>query len=529
MNNGKVYLRQNVQLEPLFNQWYAWPLLIAPATAAMNIANSHLKIMKSYVMAPQIHAAANKNPAMRGGPFIDYDGKRVDEIKALMEKTVKEQADKIKFAEAVAAANELLANEAKGYSLEPLYASLPEALKGYVELGYDLNNNPSVRFIENLLYESPLYDPSLQSLALSTIDQDERAFVFSTPRLADDKNLHLRLPFNHEGIDRLFKMREEPQPRGYIEEVLGLDGGQAEKFSAFLSAEGPPKARRYDGDGVRVRYYGHACILVETKEVSILTDPVISYSYHNPFFRYTYVDLPEVIDYVLITHSHADHLMFESLLQLRHKIGQIVVPRNGGGYLQDPSLKTMLRKVGFKNVVEVDEMETVEIPGGGITAVPFLGEHADLSIRTKTAHLIRLLGKSVMCAADSANIEPKLYEHVHKVTGDVDVLFLGMECDGAPLTWVYGSLLTKPVDRKMDHSRKLSGSDCDRGMGIVGQLNCKHVYVYAMGAEPWLDFVTSIKYDETSKQIVESNKLVDACRGRGIESERLYGVKELFL
>ncbi len=529
MNNGKVYLRQNVQLEPLFNQWYAWPLLIAPATAAMNIANSHIKIMKSYVMAPQIHAAANKNPAMRGGPFIDYEGKRVDEIKALMERTIKDQADKIKFAEAIASANELLSNEAKGYSLEPLYPSLPEVLKGYVELGYDLNNNPSVRFIENLLYESPLYDPSLQSLAFSTINQDERAFVFSTPRLEDDKNLHLRLPFNHEGIDELFKMREVPQPFGYIKEVLGFDNELDEKFSSFVSEEAPPKPRRYDGDGVRVRYYGHACILVETKDVSILTDPVISYSYDNPFFRYTYVDLPEVIDYVLITHSHADHLMFESLLQLRHKIKQIIVPRNGGGYLQDPSLKTMLRRVGFKNVVEVDEMETVEVPGGGITAVPFFGEHADLSIRTKTAHLVRLQGKSVMCAADSANIEPKLYEHVHKVTGDVDVLFLGMECDGAPLTWVYGSLLTKPVDRKMDHSRKLSGSDCDRGMGIVGQFNCKHVYVYAMGAEPWLDFVTSIKYDETSKQIIESNKLVDACQRRGIESERLYGVKELFL
>ena len=84
-----------------------------------------------------------------------------------------------------------------------------------------------------------------------------------------------------------------------------------------------------------------------------------------------------------------------------------------------------------------------------------------------------------------------------------------MECDGAPLTWVYGSLLTRPVDRKMDQSRKLSGSDSQRGIGIVDQLNCKQVYVYAMGAEPWLEFVTSIKYDEASKQIIESNKLIE--------------------
>ena len=221
--------------------------------------------------------------------------------------------------------------------------------------------------------------------------------------------------------------------------------------------------------------------------------------------------------------------MFETLLQLRHKIRNIIVPRNGGGFLQDPSLKLMLRNVGFKNVIEIDEMETIEIPDGDITAVPFFGEHADLNIRTKSAHLIRLLGKSAMCAADSANIEPKLYEYVHSLVGDVDVLFIGMECDGAPLTWVYGPLLTKPVDRKMDQSRKLSGSDCQRGIGIVDQLKCKQVYVYAMGAEPWLDFVTSIKYDETSKQIIESNKLLDACRERGLTCERLYGSKEIFL
>lgn len=529
MDNGNLYLKSNIQAEPLFNQWYAWPLLIAPTTAAMNIANAHLKIMKSYVMAPHIHASANKNPAMRGGPFIDYDGKRVNEIKSLMERTQKEQAEKIKFAESIVKLNEFLANEAKGYSMEPLYSNIPEELRGYVELTYDLNNYPSVRFIEGLLYQSKYYDSSLQSIALAEVTKDERAFVFSTPRLEDQNNLHLRIPFNHEGIDELFRMRSVPQPLGHVKEALQLNGTDDQLFQSFFTKEKPPAAPCYDGDQVRIRYFGHACILVETRNVSVMTDPLISYSHPSELFRYTYLDLPEVIDYAVITHSHADHLMFETLLQLRHKIRHIVVPRNGGGFLQDPSLKLMLRSVGFKNVIEIDEMETLEIPDGDITAVPFFGEHADLNIRTKSAHVIRLLGKTAMCAADSANIEPKLYEYVHEQLGDIDVLFIGMECDGAPLTWVYGPLLTKPVDRKMDQSRKLSGSDCERGIGIVDQLKCKQVYVYAMGAEPWLDFVTSIKYDDTSKQIVESNKLIAACHERSLPAERLYGSKEIFL
>ncbi|HVQ39978.1 MAG TPA: hypothetical protein VMS31_20730, partial [Pyrinomonadaceae bacterium] len=62
MREDKLYLKQNVLVEPLFNQWYAWSHLIAPHNAAMNITNSHLKIMKSYVAAPQVHANAVKNP-----------------------------------------------------------------------------------------------------------------------------------------------------------------------------------------------------------------------------------------------------------------------------------------------------------------------------------------------------------------------------------------------------------------------------------------------------------------------------------
>ncbi|MGA9994271.1 MAG: hypothetical protein WBP93_02600, partial [Pyrinomonadaceae bacterium] len=78
MSAEKVYFKQNVQAEPLFNQWYAWSFLIAPETAAMYVANSHLKLMQSFVAAPQVHIAALKNPAMLGGPFINCEASRVE-------------------------------------------------------------------------------------------------------------------------------------------------------------------------------------------------------------------------------------------------------------------------------------------------------------------------------------------------------------------------------------------------------------------------------------------------------------------
>ncbi|HEX8185560.1 MAG TPA: MBL fold metallo-hydrolase, partial [Blastocatellia bacterium] len=431
---SSVYLKPNVLAEPLFNQWYAWSYLIPPATAAMYIANSHLKIMQSFVANPQVHISALKNPAMVSGPFMQLDASKVAQVKELLEKTKSEQSEMLALAEAIQQLDKMIMTEADGHSLEPLYRKIPEMLKGYVELVYDANNNASARFIEGLLYKSPYYKRASQGIALSLIDNDKRPFVFNTPRLKRDGLLLLGLPFDFAGLDELFKMRETPRTYDYIKDVLNVSDEDDELFSTFFTKESPGPPQRYSGEGVRVRYFGHACILIESKDVSILCDPLISYKYPGELYRYTYADLPETIDYVLITHYHQDHLMLEMLLQLRHKIKNLVVPRSSGMGMIDPCLKHTLQAVGFRNVVEIDEMESIEISGGEITGLPFLGEHADLSIKTKTAYRIDLQGKRIFCMADSNNIEPRLYDHIHDPGKDVDAVFIGMECDGAPLT-----------------------------------------------------------------------------------------------
>ena len=68
-------------------------------------------------------------------------------------------------------------------------------------------------------------------------------------------------------------------------------------------------------------------LFVETSDVSILFDPVLSYTYESDISRYTYDDLPEKIDFVVITHNHQDHILFETLLQIRHKVKIFIVPR----------------------------------------------------------------------------------------------------------------------------------------------------------------------------------------------------------
>jgi L-ascorbate metabolism protein UlaG (beta-lactamase superfamily) len=523
------YLKPNIRVEPLADHWYVWPLLIPPATASRYLTEHHLKIMESYMAAPQMHATAVKNPKMLGGPFIDYDGKRVGDIKALYEETKKKRAAMLELSCAIQQLENMLRANAKGHCLHPLYNSIPRAIRGYVELVYDLNNNPSFRLIEPLLYRSRYYDRSGQSLMLSVIDGDDRPFILSTPRLDFSDGVQLPVPFDDGSIDPLFQLRSSPKPLSAIYDQIDLTGEKRKLFETFLTTEMPAPYNKYIGAGVRWRYFGHACILVEVQGASILFDPVLSYTYQSNISRYTYLDLPDTIDCVVITHNHQDHVLFETLLQIRHKVKNIIVPRCGGGALQDPSLKLILENCGFSSVTEMNEMGTIKLDGLSFTGLPFFGEHADLNIQTKMAYLVEASRHRLLFAADSCNIEPMVYEHIQKEVGDVDALFIGMECDGAPLTWLYGSLFTRPIDRAMDASRRLSGSNYEQASDIVRRFNCKEVYVYAMGMEPWLNYIMSLKYTEQSRPIIESNKLLEYCTNNGITAERLFGEKEILL
>jgi hypothetical protein len=186
-----------------------------------------------------------------------------------------------------------------------------------------------------------------------------------------------------------------------------------------------------------------------------------------------------------------------------------------------------LERSGFEKVSEIDELGSIEAPDGSITSIPFLGEHGDLNIRSKTTYLVRLLGKSLLFCADSNAFEPRLYDHLRDLVGDLDAAFIGMECAGAPMSWLYGPLVTAPLARRMDQSRRLDASDCERAMGLVTRLRPHAVYVYAMGSEPWLTYLTSIHYTEQSRPIVQSRALVEECLGMGVPAVALFGKNEM--
>jgi L-ascorbate metabolism protein UlaG (beta-lactamase superfamily) len=530
MSTNKSRLRADVIAEPLTNQWYAWSYLIPPHTHARYLTEGQIPVIESFIENPQVHVEALKDPEMAGGPFAQLGPERAPEMEELLETTKREQKHLFLLSEAIGQLEDILDAHPKGQALEPLYPSVPTALRGLVELVYDTRDCPSIRFMEGLLYRSEYYQTDCQGVGLRSVENvDKRAFVLSTPSLPADLECHLKLPFADHRLDRLFRMRDVSDSPQELAEDLGLQGATRKTFLSLFTDAEAVDPKRYDGEGVRIRYVGHACVLIESSEVSVLIDPLVSNPNPTGMERYSYADLPDTIDYAMMTHNHQDHVMFETLFQLRHKIKNLVIPTGQKGSLIDPNLKMTLEKLGFESVLELEELQSIPVPGGEIVSLPVYGEHGDLNIATKNAYWVKLHGRSVICAADSNNVDNALYEHLCHLLGKPDILFIGMECEGAPYTWNYGPLLPHKVKRQQSQSRRLDGSDSKRAIELVETMGPAAVYVYAMGMEPWLTYITSITYADDSVPLLESDAFIADCQVRGIPAERAFGHKEIIL
>jgi L-ascorbate metabolism protein UlaG (beta-lactamase superfamily) len=527
MSDEARFLRAGVIAEPLVDGFYGWLHTVAPVQAAMNLAFLQVPLLESYLASPQVHVNASRNPELRGGFFVNIEAARSGEVADLLASVKRDRAGMLRFAAAVAEAEEIVAQGASGFDLTPLYPRLPAELSGLVELAYDTHNQPSVRFIEPLVYASSVHDQGRQSVQLSLDSGTERPFILSTPRLpraAAPGVVDLAVPFGHPGLAELFGARVAAVSPARLAEALELSGEQAAGLDGLLAAEPDLAGDRHIEGGGRIRYFGHACLVLQTPQAAVVTDPWVCADAAPG--RYTYRDLPDRIDVVLITHGHQDHIVLETLLQLRGRVGAVVVPRSSRGSLCDPSLALYLAHAGLP-VVEVDDFAEVAFPGGKVTATPFLGEHADLDIRAKSTYCVELAGRRVFVGADSSGIDPGLYRHVRAHVGPVDMAFLGMECAGAPLTWLYQALLTRPVTKKMSDSRTLSGSNAAQAAAIMTELGASEAYIYAMGEESWLvGHVMATTYNKDSYQLAQVEEFMTWCAAHGIKSGHLYGQHE---
>jgi L-ascorbate metabolism protein UlaG (beta-lactamase superfamily) len=91
----------------------------------------------------------------------------------------------------------------------------------------------------------------------------------------------------------------------------------------------------------QITWFGHSSVLIQSKELNVLTDPVFNraspYNFIGPkSFRYenklNIDELPQ-LDYILISHDHYDHLDHKTVKKLNKKTKKFLVPRGVKAHL----------------------------------------------------------------------------------------------------------------------------------------------------------------------------------------------------
>jgi L-ascorbate metabolism protein UlaG (beta-lactamase superfamily) len=522
-------LSASTAIEPLVNRWVAWSNVLGPVVSSLHLKNYQTNLLRSYLDSPQYHAEASQDPRLRSGRIVNIPPARAAEVKDFLLNTEAELSDNLRFAESVIAFHNQLSSQADGLSLDSYYEKLPPELRGYVELVYDYYDHPIVRFFEGLLYQSNYYKKQLQSFRIFRQRDDVRPFFMNTPRIPQPEEIHWNVPFESDQVDQLCRLDTIPQELGYIRELLGLPSSAESSLLPLLTTEEIPEYETWNGTEPRIRYVGHACVLIEWNGVTILTDPCLGVSPADVTTeRLTYENLPPRIDYVLVTHAHHDHFCVESLLRLRYRIGTLVVPRSNGTFYGDLSLKLCSQAIGFKHVIEIDALESISIPDGEIIGIPFLGEHADLPHGGKTAYAVRAGQQRILFAADSDCLDQEMYRNIRRVLGPIQTVFLGMECVGAPLTWTSGAILPRQPKHSINQSRRYKGCDSNRGLRLLEAVGAERLYVYAMGLEPWMEFLLGLAYTPDATQIKEAQRFLSLAHDAGLESRLLNGSCDIY-
>jgi len=103
---------------------------------------------------------------------------------------------------------------------------------------------------------------------------------------------------------------------------------------------------------VKVTYLSHACLLVETDEVSFITDPwIVGFAFASGWWPKSlppteWKSIVNSVDFIYISHNHPDHLNLFTLEHVRKDM-EFIVPN-----FKSKSVSKMLVKNGFNNILE---------------------------------------------------------------------------------------------------------------------------------------------------------------------------------
>ncbi|QLQ36507.1 MBL fold metallo-hydrolase [Micromonospora robiginosa] len=471
------YLCSDVLVQPLVDRFDAWLYTVAPAPAALTLAHAQIPLMQRRLSRP-------------GGAGVA----------ALLESIKRDRGAMLDFAAAAATAEEMIADATAPDDLAALYRRLPQAVQGLVELTRDRGGRPGIRWIESLLYRSRVHDEQRQSIRIGPAPAGRARGLPGGPHLPGPDTLDLPVRFDAEAVTELARARVRPTTLDHLAEVLGLDGARAALLDRFLAPAPAVRSGRHLEAGGRIRYLGRSSFLVQTPEGAVLTDPFV-----DTRGRYVIGDLPDHVDLILLTNGWQEPAAFATLVQLRGRIGGVVVPRSSKGNIADPSLVLFLRHTGFP-VVEVDDFEEVAFPGGSVVATPYQDDGAGPDVRAKSTYVVKAAGATVFVGSGSGSAEPLLYRGIRDVAGPIDMAFLARDVSAPPQAWL-DALPGHPGERRVEPAPA-----ADRAAAIVSGLDADEMWTYAPGAEPAVPGAIG--------------DIERWCAGRGILARQLTGGRE---
>ncbi|MEO8590173.1 MAG: MBL fold metallo-hydrolase [Flavobacteriales bacterium] len=119
-----------------------------------------------------------------------------------------------------------------------------------------------------------------------------------------------------------------------------------------------------------VAWFGHSSLLIKIEGITFLTDPVFgerasTFSFAGPkrfkYLQHMRVDLLPLVDVVLLSHDHYDHLDHETIRQLKDK--KFIAPLGVGAHLEYWGIPASA-------ITERDWWEDVQVGNAKLTLVP---------------------------------------------------------------------------------------------------------------------------------------------------------------
>jgi len=199
-------------------------------------------------------------------------------------------------------------------------------------------------------------------------------------------------------------------------------GERGEPWPASFPSPFPPDRppARFDGDGARIVYVGHASFLIQTRGLNLLIDPVWAERVSPLSFAgpkrvnppgIAFDDLPQ-IDAVLITHNHYDHMDVDAVGRLWQRFRPRVITPLGNDTILRRSVPGLL-------ATAVDWDQAVDLGDGSFvhtepTAHWSARGAGDRMHALWASFVLEAGGRKIYCVGDSGFGDGATFERVRR-------------------------------------------------------------------------------------------------------------------